>query len=235
MSNPLISNAVNVVVVEDDPVVRGLLCDSISAASGLSLNAALATKKAALDWLAAHQPDVLLTDLGLPDGSGIDVIRYCAATHPECDIMVITMFGDEKNVIASIDAGALGYILKDSDEIDVAQFVDDLRNGGSPMSPLVARKLLARHSRGAPAPDQVPREIPVSNEVSLSERELDTLDLIARGYTYAEISKLLGVSVNTVQTHVKHIYSKLSVHSRGEAVFEAHKLGLLRAGLLQPF
>ena len=68
MSNPLISNAVNVVVVEDDPVVRGLLCDSISAASGLSLNAALATKKAALDWLAAHQPDVLLTDLGLPDG-----------------------------------------------------------------------------------------------------------------------------------------------------------------------
>lgn len=224
---------INVAVVEDDAVVRELLCRSISTDPNLKLAAELGSVRQALAWLASNKPDVLLTDLGLPDGSGIDVIRYCAAAHPQCDIMVITMFGDEKNVIASIDAGALGYILKDSDEIDVARFIEDLRNGGSPMSPLVARKLLARHS-AKPVMRQSSVSVNATGDAGLSTRELDTLDLIARGYTYAEISKLLLVSVNTVQTHVKHIYSKLSVHSRGEAVFEAHKLGLLQSGLLAP-
>jgi DNA-binding NarL/FixJ family response regulator len=184
-------------------------------------------------WLKLQAVDVMLVDLGLPDGSGIDVIEMCARLHPQCDIMVITMFGDEKNVLAAIDAGAVGYVLKDTDELDVAQFIFDLRQGGSPMSPLVARKLLSRAQR--PKSPSSPQTATTPTAVSgLTATELKTLDLIARGYSYAEIGALQSVSINTVQTHVKRLFCKLSVHSRGEAVFEAHKLGLLKAGLLSP-
>ena len=141
----------------------------------------------------------------------------------------ITMFGDEKNVLAAIEAGAVGYILKDSGHLDVARFIADLRQGGSPMSPLVARKLLTR----AQPPSRPAPNAPAAEPIKLTPRELEALDLIARGYTYGEIATLLGVSVNTVQTHIKNTYAKLAVRSRGEAVFEAHKLGLLRPGLLQ--
>lgn len=225
---------VNVVIVEDDAGVRDILCASIAREPGLKLGAALSSVTEALEWLQAHQPDVLLTDLGLPDGSGIEIIRQCVSLYPQCDIMVITMFGDEKNVLASIDAGALGYILKDTGDLDVPRFIEDLRNGGSPMSPLVARKLLARHQVvAAPVPPPLGGVSP-AGMAALTLRELESLDLIARGYTYAEVAKLLGVSMGTVQTHVKHIYHKLSVHSRSEAVFEAHKLGLFRPGLRTP-
>lgn len=224
---------VKVVVVEDDRAVRDLLCASIETDPGLHLCAALASVADAINWLTSHPLDILLTDLGLPDGSGIDVIKSCAALHPAADVLVITMFGDEKNVLASIDAGAVGYILKDASELNVARFITDLRNGGSPMSPLVARKLLARHKNSTERVTDR-HNGPVGANVFLTSRELESLDLIARGYTYAEIARLLDLSISTVQTHVKHLYVKLAVHSRGEAVFEAHKLGLLKAGLLTP-
>ena len=231
MENSLNSALLRVLVVEDDTTVRDLLCASIEAESGLQLCAALDCVTDAIAWLSSHPLDILLTDLGLPDGSGIEVISACAALHPDADILVITMFGDEKNVLASIDAGAVGYILKDAGDLNVARFIEDLRNGGSPMSPLVARKLLARHQQSTVrTTDRYTASRGVS--VNLTARELESLDLIARGYTYAEIAKLLDLSISTVQTHVKNLYAKLSVHSRGEAVFEAHKLGLLKAGLL---
>ncbi len=221
---------VSIVVVEDDTPLRETLCAAINAQPGMHVAASFDRFSSAMAWLP-HQPvDVLLTDLGLPDGSGIDLIKACAASHPQCDIMVITMFGDEKNVLASIEAGAVGYILKDTDQLDVARFIADLRQGGSPMSPLVARKLLTRAQPTA----QVPASLATAAHIKLTPREHEALDLIARGYTYGEIASLLAVSVNTVQTHIKNTYTKLSVHSRSEAVFEAQKLGLLRGGLLQP-
>lgn len=222
----------SIVVVEDDDSTREAICERIAQQSGMVVAASFGLVAPALEWLQNHSLDILLTDLGLPDGSGIQVIEACAALHPACDAMVITMFGDEKNVLASIDAGAVGYILKD-DCLDVGRFVTDLRQGGSPMSSVIARKLLSRVQR--------PKETAESNQGSnapdatiLSAREIEALDLMARGYTYGEIANLLGVSVNTVQTHTKRIYTKLSVHNRSEAVFEAQKMGVLRKGLFAP-
>lgn len=219
----------SIVVVEDDAATRDAICSRIAEQDGMVVVAAFGLVATALEWLQHHAPDMLLTDLGLPDGSGIAVIAACTALHPQCSTMVITMFGDEKNVIESIDAGAVGYILKDADYLDLGRFVTDLRLGGSPMSSLIARKLLSRVQRAMEPVEAVNPPSTVDSR-SLSAREIQALDLMARGYTYGEIAKLLGVSVNTVQTHSKRIYIKLSVHNRCEAVFEATKMGLLQQG-----
>lgn len=219
-----------VVIVEDDQRARAHLCAAIDGQPGLTLAASFERAQPAIAWLGANRADVLLTDLGLPDGSGIDVIRVCAARHPSCDIMVVTMFGDEKNVLASIEAGASGYLLKDADQLDVLRGIMELRAGGSPMSPMIARKVLLR-ARVGELPVGVTARPDSTNLNSLTRRETETLDLIARGYTYGEVAQLLAISVGTVQTHIKSIYGKLAVHSRSEAVFEAHQLGLLQAGL----
>jgi DNA-binding NarL/FixJ family response regulator len=221
-----------VVIVEDDPLARARLCEAIEGEPNLSLAAAFDRARPAIKWLETEDADILLTDLGLPDCSGIEVIRACAARHKDCDIMVITMFGDEKNVLASIEAGAVGYILKDADSLDIGRAVRDLRMGGSPMSPLIARKVLSRarlQESVRAAPDQARAARP---EVALTGREKDTLNLIARGYTYEETANLLAVSLSTVQTHVKSIYGKLAVNSRMEAVIEAQKLGLLQTRIM---
>lgn len=220
---------VSVVVVEDDDLTRQVICERIAEQEGMAVVASFGLVATALEWLQHNPLDILLTDLGLPDGSGIQVIAACTALHPQCDIMVITMFGDEKNVIASIDAGAVGYILKDADYLDVGRFVADLRLGGSPMSSLIARKLLSRVQR-AMEPVGVVHAPGAPDGRTLSPREIQALDLMARGYTYSEIAVLLGVSVSTVQTHTKRIYIKLSVHNRCEAVFEAKKMGILQPG-----
>lgn len=229
----LTPGTVTVAVVEDDPTLCAMLCSAIEAQAGMHVVASFAAVGPAVAWLLTHSVDVLLTDLGLPDGSGIEVIKACASRYPQCDIMVITLFGDEKNVLAAIDAGAVGYILKDGDDLDICKFITDLQQGGSPISPLVARKLLSRVPGSKNHAQTVQIKV-ASNTAGLTPRELATLDLIARGYTYNEVAGLLSLAVGTVQTHIKRIYAKLSVHSRGEAVFEAHKLGLLQTGLMTP-
>ena len=211
-----------VVLVEDDPRTLQSLQAAVAASPALTLAAAFDRAQPALAWLQAHEPDVLLTDLGLPDGSGRDLIAACAARHPRCDIMVVSMFGDERNVLTAIEAGASGYILKDGRPEDIALAIQDLRAGGSPMSPLIARRLLARVRGGTAATADAAAAMPL-----LTPRESETLDLIARGYTYQETARLMGVSMSTVQTHVKSMYGKLAVRSRAEAVFEARALGLL--------
>jgi DNA-binding NarL/FixJ family response regulator len=221
-----------VVIVEDDRRTLAHLCAAIQGQPQLVLAACFEQAQPAIAWLGSHQVDILLTDLGLPDGSGIDVIHACTARHPGCEIMVITMFGDEKNVLASIEAGASGYLLKDADRFDVVRAILELRAGGSPMSPLIARKVLLR-ARTREAAAEASAAGMQDDLISLTGRETATLDLIARGYTYGEVAQLLSVTVGTVQTHIKSIYGKLAVHSRGEAVFEAHKLGLLQTGLLR--
>lgn len=223
---------ISVLIVEDDPCMRDALCAGIAMATGIHVVAACDTVGAAMVSLALHAPDVLLVDLGLPDGSGIDVIAACAARHPQCNILVITLFGDENNVLAAVDAGAAGYLLKDNEQIDVAQCIKNLRQGGSPMSPLVARKLLLRARRPTRATAAAP--LADASAAGLTAREQEALELIARGYTYNEIAAELAVSVNTVQTHVKRVYSKLAVRSRGQAVFAAHQQGLLPPDLLVP-
>jgi DNA-binding NarL/FixJ family response regulator len=224
MSAPALPAPIKVLIVEDDVVTRRALTLAIESSSELKLVGALDAVKPALAWLDGGDVDVLLTDLGLPDGSGIEIIRGCVRLQPKCDIMVITMSSDEDNVLACIEAGATGYVLKDAGRLDVVRAVLELQAGGSPISPIIARKVLAR-MRDAKKPGEAS---PDGRVVSLTKRETTILDLIARGDSYGDVAKLLSLSVGTVQTHIKNIYDKLSVHSRGEAVFEAHRRGLLQ-------
>jgi DNA-binding NarL/FixJ family response regulator len=131
-------------------------------------------------------------------------------------------------MLRSFEAGARGYLLKDGTEEDLATHIRALHAGGSPMSPLIARQLLARwQGTQRPSAPRMP-SAPQSTVEPLSPRETQVLDLIARGFTYSEIAGQLLVSVTTVQTHVRNIYGKLGVHSKTEAVFEARHVGLLR-------
>lgn len=218
---------VGVLIVEDDAVTRKSLCLAIESDPGLKLLDAFDSVRPALAWLENESPDVLMTDLGLPDGSGIEIIRACARRHQNADIMVVTMSSDEANVLACIEAGASGYVLKDAGKMNIARAVLDLRAGGAPMSPAIARMVLAKVRDGK---KPVAPSSPNAAATGLTKREAAILDLIAQGESYGEVAKLLSVSVGTVQTHIKNIYGKLAVHSRGEAVFEAHRRGLLQLG-----
>jgi DNA-binding NarL/FixJ family response regulator len=222
MSQPAALHPIRVLIVEDDAVTRRALSLAVESSPELKLVGALDSVKPAVEWFANGEVDVLLTDLGLPDGSGIDVIRVCVQKQPKCDIMVITMSSDEDNVLACIEAGATGYVLKDAGRLDVVRAVLELRAGGSPISPIIARKVLAR-VRDPKKPEEAN-----DHSVTLTKREAAILDLIARGDSYGDVAKMLSLSVGTVQTHIKNIYDKLSVHSRGEAVYEAHRRGLLQ-------
>lgn len=219
---------VGVLIVEDDAVTRKSLCLAVESEPSLTLLDAFDSVKPALAWLENGAPDVLMTDLGLPDGSGIEIIQVCAHRHPDTDIMVVTMSSDEENVLACIEAGASGYVLKDAGKTNIARAVLDLRAGGAPMSPAIARMVLAK-VRDGKKPEPAPAE-QSGTTTSLTRREAAILDLIAQGDSYGEVAKVLSVSVGTVQTHIKNIYGKLAVHSRGEAVFEAHRRGLLQLG-----
>jgi DNA-binding NarL/FixJ family response regulator len=215
-----------VMVVEDDPAFLGRFCRIVAQSEELALLAAVGDLASARCALERQAPDVLLTDLGLPDGSGIDLIRETAARHPATDIMVITVFGDERHVIASIEAGATGYILKDSLPEEFVALIAQLRAGGSPISPVIARQLL-RRMQPAPAPAADKPAAATALESALSARETEVLGLITKGFNFAEIARLLQVSPHTITAHVKKIYQKLAVHSRGEAVYEATRMGLL--------
>ena len=216
-----------VMLVEDDSAFLARFCRIVAGAAGFSVIAAVGDMASARAAIARQAPDVLLTDLGLPDGNGIELIRETARAHPATDIMVISVFGDEEHVLASIEAGATGYILKDSLPDELIGLIAELRAGGSPISPVIARKLLKRfqrHESHAAAPTG-PAEDAAAQ--ALTPRESEVLALVAKGFSFAEIARLLAVSPHTITAHVKKIYQKLAVHSRGEAVYEAGKMGLL--------
>ncbi|MDD0843065.1 LuxR C-terminal-related transcriptional regulator [Pseudomonas sp. Gutcm_11s] len=213
---------IGVVLVEDDPLFRETVRDALAQVSDIALTAEAVTLSAGLELLSGPAAQVLLVDLGLPDGSGINMIRAARQAWPDCAIMVATLFGDEERVFASLEAGASGYLLKDA---LASGIVDDIRNlhaGGSPISPLIARRLL-RHFQ----PPATLRSVP---DIELSVRERQVLELITRGYSVAEIAEHLQVSPWTVQTYVRRVYEKLGVRSKAAAVSAAHRLGLLDAG-----
>jgi len=223
-----------VLIVEDDPQMREFFAASVRRCASLALAGSVGTAAEARAWLddSAGALDVLLTDLGLPDGSGLDVIRHALVRNPACEALVISMFGDEENVLASIEAGALGYIHKDSTPDDIAHTILEMKGGGSPISPMIARRVLARYRgsrQDSPARADPPATAPPAGFRPLSPREQEVLELIARGFSYADIARLKAVSVHTIQTHIKNLYGKLAVSSKSEAVFEATQLGLLRS------
>jgi len=212
-----------VALVEDDLRFRAAFAAAIRAEADLALVHECGTLEEGLRALGSAPADVLLTDLGLPDGSGIELVRAVRMAWPDCEVMVVTVFGDETHVMQALEAGAAGYLLKDSAPESVVGQIRSLREGGSPISPLIARRILLRFRGAAAVP---PAPAPATGP--LSEREHQVLELIAKGFSHDEIARLLAVSRHTVTTFVRRIYAKLEVRSKTEATFEARRMGLLR-------
>jgi DNA-binding NarL/FixJ family response regulator len=236
----------SVLIVEDEPEFLQRFTEAVLADPELSLVAGVTTGRAGLAMLEAQPPDVMLVDLGLPDISGIELIRHAARHLPNCDVLVVTMFADDAHVMGSIEAGATGYLLKDARATRIASAIHEVRAGGSPISPSIARKVLAafRVAPQAAAPVPAPAQTAQTTQTAqtaqaapvaaapaepspLSERETEILRLVAKGFSFDAVGELLAISPHTVVTHVKKIYRKLAVHSRGEAVYEASQMGLL--------
>lgn len=211
---------IRVAVVEDDPIMREILCDAIVTCPDMELVDQQDNAAAAEQMIRQGGYDVLLCDLGLPDGSGIDLIRQEARTERDTDILVITMFANQKNILDAIQAGARGYLLKDERIEDCIEAIYNIRRGGSPISPIIARQLL-KHIEPRVPEEQIPMTAP------LTEREYEVLNLLARGLSNVDCAEVLSISSNTIGTHVKNIYRKLEVNNRAEALFEASAKGLL--------
>ena len=211
---------ISILLVEDDPPTNWRLKDALEKA-GFDVAAAMTLAEARAS-LETRKPRVLLTDLQLPDGHGIELIRETRADLPDTEIMVISILGDEESVISAITVGATGYILKDAFPTDIAATVRELVAGHSPISASIAR-FIVRRTQGTAEPPPGPQ----LNTTRLTPREIDILWGIAKGFSYAEIASHLGMSRQTVPGHIKSIYRKLEVHTRGEAVFEAVQQGLI--------
>lgn len=207
-----------VLIIEDDLRLRASFAQAIRCATELKLVGEADDLPEGARLLEAMQPDVLLVDIGLPSGSGLELIRHAALRLPHCNTMVITVFAEEQLVVDCIEAGATGYLLKGSGPQDIATQIRSLVAGGSPISPTIARRLLVRFTGSRSNPDSSP---------GLSPQEHAVLSMSAKGYSYDEIAPLLKLSRHTVETYVKRIYRKLHVHSKTAAVYEARKLGLV--------
>ena len=223
--NDIPAREITILLVEDDPPTLWRLQDALVKA-GFDV-AAAATLAEARTSLAARVPRVLLTDLQLPDGHGVELIRQTRARHPATEIMVISALGDEESVISAITVGATGYLLKDAFPTDIATTVRDLVAGHSPISASIAR-FIVRRTQGSAQSAAEPPPGPALNTARLTPREIDILWGIAKGFSYAEIASHLGLSRQTVPGHIKNIYRKLEVHTRSEAVFEAVQQGLIK-------
>ncbi|MCG5030251.1 response regulator transcription factor [Mesosutterella sp. OilRF-GAM-744-9] len=216
-------NKINVLLVEDDGEVRHRFETTINQDPLMRVVGCASTKRDAARLIETLKFEVMVIDLGLPDGDGIDLIHLASRLHPSSDIMVITVYGDEQHVVNSIAAGATGYILKEAESEDITAQIKLLRGGGSPVSPSVARSVLRAlqsHSGGI---------VQSSEPNPLSARETEILHLLAKGMSFNEIGEILSISPHTVTAHIKKIYRKLQVHSRGEAVYEAGQMGLLNS------
>jgi DNA-binding NarL/FixJ family response regulator len=160
----------------------------------------------------------MLMDVGLPGMSGIEGVRALKERLPDLQILILTVYGDDDHVFEAICAGAHGYLVKDTPPDRLLEAIRELRTGGAPMSPEVARKVVTMFQKIAP---------PRSEDNRLSVRELEVLKLLAEGHSYKTAAARLAVSLDTVRFHVRNIYEKLHVHSKSEAVVKALKSGML--------
>jgi DNA-binding NarL/FixJ family response regulator len=227
MRNSTSSNLIRVALVDDDLDFQMAVAEALAMASDLTLQSVAGTMADGLIMLNGSQVDVLIVDLGLPDGSGIEIIKAAHEKWPECNLMVSTTFGDELHVMQSLEAGATGYILKDSDPVNLINEIKSLHSGGSPISPLIARKILTYFYSDANKTTAQDVSASASTPVSLSKREQEVLEYITKGFSSNEIAGLLAVSPHTILTFVRRIYAKLKVTSKTEAIYEARNQGLL--------
>jgi DNA-binding NarL/FixJ family response regulator len=204
---------IRVALVEDDPQVREGLQRLIAAAAGFECAAACASAEEALARLPALRLDVVLMDIHLPGMSGIECIRQLKLQQPAMQVAMLTVFEDHDRIFQSLAAGASGYLLKQTPPEKLLEAIAELHRGGSPMSAQIARRVVETFQRPAPA---------AAPEADLTPRELEVIRLLARGFLYKEIADQLGLSVETVRTHLHRIYDKLHVRTRTEAVMKVY-------------
>lgn len=213
-------------IVEDLPQVREWLVSVLRTAFPLVEVSLAGRRDEALRCVAERSFDLALVDLGLPDGSGVDVVGALRHHQPQALPVVVTIYDDDAHLFPALQAGAFGYLLKDQPpEVLVAQLLRMI-DGEPPLSPPIARRVLAHFAGGSQRRDVLLRQM--EDEVHLSERETEVLQRVAKGYTLPEIAQQFGLSRHTVGDYIKQVYRKLNVSSRAEAALEAARRGLVQ-------
>jgi DNA-binding NarL/FixJ family response regulator len=206
-------------LIEDHADSRRILARVLNRGATMKCPCAFASCEEALEVLrSTPPPDVILLDVGLPGMSGIEGIHHLKALAPATHIIILTVFDDQEKVFSAICAGASGYLLKNTDEEAIANAVREVMDGGSPISPRVARLVLKMFTSQA---------APSKHEYGLSSREREVLELMVQGLIKKEIADQLALSYHTVDNHLRSIYAKLQVHTRGGAVAKAVSEGIL--------
>ncbi|MEO7415318.1 MAG: response regulator transcription factor [Opitutaceae bacterium] len=197
-------------IVDDDEPTRRILIDVIKSAPELELVSHYSGSISAIESLAADRPDVVLMDINMPQCNGVECVRRLKPTMPQTQFLMLTVYEDADHIFAALAAGATGYLLKSTRREELLAAIDQVLQGGSPMSSSIARKVVQSFAR-----TRVPSEPGIEN---LSAREQAVLVLLTKGYLYKEIADSLGVTIPTVSTYIRRIYEKLQVHSRSQAV-----------------
>lgn len=205
----MIESQVTIAVVEDDDNLRDSLVEIITSSPRWKFVAAYSDGESAIAALSRFPTRVILMDIQLPGMSGIECVEQLTASQPDIQVLMVTVYDNNDRIYAALAAGASGYLLKRDIPGKLLEALEDLLEGGSPMSSAIARKVV-RHFK---------KESPQKNEnLNLTPRETEILDLLAKGSLYKEIAWDLGIGVETVRTHLHHIYTKLHVRTRTEAV-----------------
>jgi len=204
------------VIVEDDTLLLENLTLLLRGEEGITVAGAYRSAEDALKGLKKAAPEILLTDLGLPGMSGVELIQKAKEEMPLLEIMAHTVFEDRDKVFSAIKAGASGYILKGSSPREIIESIHDLYKGGAPMSPKIARKVIFEF-----------RDENSEDDFLLTKREKEVVRLVEEGRTYKEIGDKLGISVQTVHSHIKNTYKKLQAKDKIDAIAKARKRGIL--------
>ncbi len=202
---------IRVSIVEDDKGLRETLSSIITDAPGLRCVAAYASAEEALKNFPAHECDVVLVDINLPGRNGIELVADLKARYPRLHLLMMTVYEDSEQIFNSLQAGATGYLLKRAQPEEILAAIQNVIRGGSPMSPEIARKVVLFFHKRRSASAELEQ---------LTARETEILAQLAKGYIYKEIADQMHISLDTVRTHLQHIYGKLQVHSRHEAVLK---------------
>ena len=214
----------NILLLEDLPEIRAWLKVLINQVFPDAQISESARVHDALGLVSALKFDLALVDLGLPDGSGVDVVASLREHQPECQSVVVTIHDDDEHLFPALQAGAYGYILKEQSRELIAEQLSRMSQGEPPLSPSIARRVIAYFAAQAkPQKDMIPH-------VQLTDRENEVLLRVAKGFTLPEIGVQLNLSRHTIADYVKQIYRKLNVSSRAEAALEAQRLGLFGRG-----
>jgi len=208
-----------VAIVEDQPRIREGLRVLIDQSPGFRCNAAFESMERAIDAIGRDLPDVALVDIGLPQMSGIDGIRILKKRHPRLNILMLTVYGDDRRIFDALCAGACGYLLKKTPPARLLESLREVAAGGAPMSPEVARRVVDLFREIRPPEDA---------DCNLTPHEVRILKLLVEGHNYKSAAGELDVSINTIRFHMRSIYEKLQVHSKSEAVAKSLRQRIVR-------